>query len=157
MFSSSIITAPFESLFASGSSLNFVLENAKDDIFTEIDATQLRQFIIDARSNVISPSTGVITPGKNSFISFKYPPLPLHPRWIVFGSLLRQKSWQYTLNLLIVLNNQHSFNYTFGTDPTMLYIFRCSWHMLHWRHWIFEDKIDRLLWSLLVTPVLWHR
>ena len=60
-FSSDILIQPVASPSASGPSLNFVLENATDNVLTEIKVTQLRQFIIDARRSIISSSAGVIT------------------------------------------------------------------------------------------------
>ena len=92
IFPPSIIPTPTKSPFASNSSLNFVFENVTDKILTEMNATQLRQFIIDARSNIISPSTGVTIPKKNRSLSFTLiPPLPLYPRWIVFDFHFRRE------------------------------------------------------------------
>ena len=53
--------------------LNLFLENAIYDVLTEMKAIQLRQFIIDARSSIISPSIGAITPKNNRSLSFNSP------------------------------------------------------------------------------------
>ena len=61
---------PVASLSRSDPSINFVLENTKDVVLTEMNAIQLRQFIIDARGSIISPSAGVTTPKINRSFSF---------------------------------------------------------------------------------------
>ena len=78
-FPSDILILPVASPSTSDASLNFVLENVTDDVFTEMNATQLRRIIIDARRSVISTAAGVTIPKINSF-SFTSPPILIHPR-----------------------------------------------------------------------------
>ena len=57
-FPSDILTPTGASPSTSGLSLNLVLENVTEDVLREMDATQLCQFIIDARRSILSPSVG---------------------------------------------------------------------------------------------------
>ena len=52
----------------------FFKENTTNDVFTEMDATQSRQFIIDNRRSIISPSAGASTPKINCSLFFTSPP-----------------------------------------------------------------------------------
>ena len=68
-----IMNPTVTSLSTSDPSINFVLENTIDVVFTEMNATQSRQFIIDDRSSIISPSARVTTPKINRSFSFTSP------------------------------------------------------------------------------------
>ena len=60
-------------------SLKFALENATDDVLNSMNATQLRQFIIDARGPInLSPC--VIAPKTNRSLSFTSPSTSSTPK-----------------------------------------------------------------------------
>ena len=79
-FSSDILTTLVVSPSTLGLSINFNLENATDDILTKMDATQLRNFIIDARHSIISPSAWVTIPKINVPFILPSPHLLIYPR-----------------------------------------------------------------------------
>ena len=57
-----------------------------NDVLAEIDATQLCQYIIDARRSLVSPSTWVTTPKINRSIYFIPPTSSLTPKIYHVGS-----------------------------------------------------------------------
>ena len=77
-FPSDILTPPGASSSTSGLSLNLVLENMREDVLREMDATQLCQFIIDARRSIISSSVGKKHTQNKSFPFFLTSPPVFH-------------------------------------------------------------------------------
>jgi len=115
----------------SSPSLTFVLENTTDNVFTSMNAAQLRQFIIDARGpSHLSPSItthippnfspSVTAPQNNRLISFTSPPISSTPKMNRVRSSGSSGGLTTYFRPIDFLDNQRSFDYVFGTTPVML-------------------------------------
>ena len=99
--------------------LKFALENATDDVLTSMDATQLREFIIDARGPIhLSPC--VTTPKTNRFLPFTSPSTSSTPKMGHIRSSGASGELTKYLGPIDVIDNQRSFDSVFGTKPVML-------------------------------------
>ena len=89
--------------------LKFALENATDDVLTSMDATQLREFIIDARGPIhLSPC--VTTPKTNRFLPFTSPSTYSTPKMGHIRSSGASGELTKYLGPIDVLDNQRSFD-----------------------------------------------
>jgi len=108
--------------------LKFALENATDDVLTSMDATQLREFIIDARGPIhLSPC--VTTPKTNRFLPFTSPSTSSIPKMGHIRSSGASGELTKYLGPIDVIDNQRSFDSVFGTKPVILCV--SKWGLVH--------------------------
>ena len=100
----------------------FMLDTATDDVFNSMDATQLRQFIHDARPSSVT-IFGATTPSVNllpSFASFSSSSTPEMDQFLRSISSVGMVTHLGSLDFLDFLDSQGSFDSVFGQNPVMI-------------------------------------
>ena len=112
---------------ASRPSLAFPLENTTDDVFTFINAVQLRQFTVDAcgPNNIPPNPSPVLTTSKtNLLLPFTSLSTSSTPKIDRIRSSSASGGLTTYLGPLDFLDNQRSFDYVFGTTPVILRVYK---------------------------------
>ena len=108
---------------ASRSTSAFALDNATDDELNSMEAMQLRQFILTARTSPY-PASGVTTPSVNLLPSFSSLTSSSTPKIDRVCKLVTSVRVTTYLGSLDFMDSQTSFDSIFGNTPVMLRVTR---------------------------------